>query len=353
MMAWLAWCVIGDCGLETRMASTADGHRGVGRRVTAVAALVSACVLLAACGDSGEGVGGAETAVGWVKYAGNPVLGGELGTVFDVSLLKEGDTFRMWFSWRPRKSIALVESTDGVHWGEPLIVLGPDEDTDWEADVNRPVVVKRFDGYHMFYTGQARGQSWIGYATSADGTTWARQSPQPVLAPDTPWEKVAVMSPHVMWDDETGQFQMWYSGGEQFEPDAIGVATSSDGLEWTKRSDNPVFTSDPTSDWERLKVTAAQVVRHGGWYVMFYIGFPDGDHGQIGVARSRNGITNWERHPENPIIRRGETGWDEVACYKPFAILEGDRWLLWYNGRGGGTEQIGLAVHEDVGLGFP
>lgn len=28
----------------------------------------------------------------WVKFEGNPVLGGDLGTVFDLSLLKEGGT---------------------------------------------------------------------------------------------------------------------------------------------------------------------------------------------------------------------------------------------------------------------
>ena len=141
-------------------------------------------------------------------------------------MLKEGDTYRMWFSWRPKQSVALVESDDGVHWSEPLIVLGPNADTDWEADINRPVVVKRPDGYHLWYTGQARGGSWIGYATSADGRTWNRMSDQPVLSPEEPWEKVAVMCPHVIWDEEAKQFQMWYSAGEQFEPDAIGFATS-------------------------------------------------------------------------------------------------------------------------------
>jgi hypothetical protein len=33
-----------------------------------------------------------------VKYEGNPVLGGALGTCFDIAVLKEGDTLRMWFS---------------------------------------------------------------------------------------------------------------------------------------------------------------------------------------------------------------------------------------------------------------
>ena len=61
-----------------------------------------------------------ETTAGWVKYAKNPVLGGDLGTCFDISVLKEGDTYRMWFSWRPKKSIALVESKDGIEWSKPV-----------------------------------------------------------------------------------------------------------------------------------------------------------------------------------------------------------------------------------------
>ena len=77
-----------------------------------------------------------ETTAGWVKYPKNPVLGSKLGTCFDISVLKEGDNYRMWFSWRPKKSIALVESKDGVQWSKPVIVLGPNEKTDWENDLN-------------------------------------------------------------------------------------------------------------------------------------------------------------------------------------------------------------------------
>ena len=55
----------------------------------------------------------ASTAGAWVKYPGNPVMGGKYGTCFDISVLKEGATYRMWVSWRPKQSIALVESKDG------------------------------------------------------------------------------------------------------------------------------------------------------------------------------------------------------------------------------------------------
>lgn len=293
-----------------------------------------------------------ETAAGWVKYAKNPVLGGDLGTCFDISVLKEGETYRMWFSWRPKKSLALVESKDGIEWSKPEIVLGPNDKTDWESDLNRPVVIKNGDLHQMWYTGQARGKSWIGYATSKDGKVWQRMSDKPVLSAESPWEKVAVMCPHVIYDDKAKLYSMWYSGGEQHEPNAIGYATSPDGLKWTKHENNPVFRPDPKNDWEKERVTACQVIRQGDWYVMFYIGFRDVDHAQIGIARSKDGITNWQRHSANPVIRSGIDKWDHDAVYKPYAIYDGQKWLLWYNGRRGGMEQIGLAIHEGEDLGF-
>ena len=297
----------------------------------------------------------ADTSAGWYKYASNPVLGGKLGTCFDVTLLREDDTYRMWFSWRPKKSVALVESRDGIHWGGPQIALGPNSDTEWEEDINRPAVVKRNDGYHMWYTGQARGHSWIGYATSPDGRTWTRVSAEPVLSSEQPWENVAVMCPHVLWDRHRQLYRMWYSAGEQYEPNAIGYATSPDGVHWTKHKDNPVFAADPNSEWEQHKVTACQVIPNSEWHTMFYIGFRDEHRAQIGLARSRDGITGWQRHPANPIIFPVDGAWDADACYKPFAIFDrrNDRWMLWYNGRKGSMEQIGLALHPGLDLGFP
>jgi predicted GH43/DUF377 family glycosyl hydrolase len=288
----------------------------------------------------------------WTKFQENPVLGGDLGTVFDVSVLKEEDGFRMWFSWRPKSSVAIVESNDGIHWSEPIIALGPNKATGWEDRINRPIVVKRPDGYHMWYTGQNHRNSYIGHAISSDGKTWSRTSDNPVLAPDQPWEKEAVMSPHVLWDEDQNGYRMWYSGGEQYEPDAIGYAVSPDGQTWSKLP-APVFGPSNESEWESFKVTGGQVILHNGWHIMFYIGFQDIDHAQIGLARSRDGITNWQRHPANPIIWRGVSGtWDHDAVYKPFAVLGDGRWYLWYNGRLHGKEQIGLAIHEGVDLGF-
>jgi hypothetical protein len=288
----------------------------------------------------------------WVKYKGNPVLGGQYGTCFDICVLRESGMYRMWVSWRPKKSVAITESKDGIRWSAPEVVLPPEPSTGWEEDMNRPIVVRREDGYHMWYTGQTEGMSKIGYAKSQDGRKWLRQSKTPVLEPSASWEKVAVMCPHVLWDRSARTWKMWYSAGEQYEPNAIGYATSPDGLHWHKPYDHPVIAPNPKNEWEKQRVAAAQIIQWKGWYYAFYIGFRDIDHAQVGLARSKDGVSQWERHAGNPIIRPTPDGWDADACYKPFAVYSDGTWRLWYNGRREHLEQIGLVLHHGEDLGF-
>jgi beta-1,2-mannobiose phosphorylase / 1,2-beta-oligomannan phosphorylase len=293
-----------------------------------------------------------DTSGGWVKYDQSPVLGGDLGTVFDVSVLdKTNGSYKMYCSWRPKKSIALSESRNGLDWSTPVICLTGNDSSSWEKDINRPSVLYKDGLYHMWYTGQADEHSWIGYATSTDGKIWNRQSSEPVISAELPWEKVAVMCPHVLYDDQSKLYKMWYSGGEQYEPDAIGYATSPDCINWTKFEGNPVFANNPSNEWEMAKVTACQVIKRQNDYLMFYIGFKNVDYAQIGMARSKDGISGWERFSDNPIIKPGNS-WDSSAVYKPFVIRDDHRWLLYYNGRKNDHEQIGIAIHENEDLGF-
>ncbi|MBQ9873815.1 MAG: hypothetical protein IJM30_05080 [Thermoguttaceae bacterium] len=295
----------------------------------------------------------AQSSSDWVKYENNPVLGGDLGVCFDVSLIREDGVFKMWFSWRTKHSIGYTESADGVNWSEPVVVLAP-RDSGWENLINRCGVVRKGDLYYMWYTGQTDKTSQIGFATSKDGIKWERRTETPVLKAEAEWEKVAVMCPDVQWDEEEQLFIMRYSGGEQYEPNAIGYATSKDGLHWTKYANNPIFAADPKTTWEQHKVTAGQVVKRGDWFYMFYIGFENEHLARIGIARSKDGISNWDRLKANPIVSPDQDKWDGDACYKPFAIYDEkeDLWRLWYNGRKGNVEQIGMVVHKGEDLGF-
>lgn len=324
-----------------------DGNRWQPTAHGITRCLVLLCLLLAGTARSAESTGSR-----WTKHPESPVLGGKkLGTIFDVSVVRMQGEYWMYLSWRGKKSIALSKSENGVTWSEPKIVLGPAE-TGWENQVNRPGVIYMDGVFHLWYTGQAKSRSKIGYATSKDGVSFTRRA-EPVLDPEAEWEKPSVMCPHVVWSREKKLFRMWYSGGNDYEPDAIGYATSKDGIHWKKHSSNPVFKADPATQWEKRKVTACQVLKHKDWYLMFYIGFEHKRLARIGLARSRDGITGWDRHPSNPIISPTPGAWDGESCYKPFAVFEkpANRWLLWYNGRSKG-EMIGLAIHDGENLGF-
>lgn len=305
---------------------------------------------------------------GWVKYEGNPVIGKEEDFCFDNHVVKLEDKYRMYFSWRTHYSIAYSESSDGFNWDEPKVVLSPREDIAWEEDLNRPTIVYKDGLYQMWYSGQTAGgfdeDKWvdvyieaavkndglsvIGYATSKDGINWERRD-EPVIVPTQPWEKDALMCPTVIWDEKKEIYEMWYTGGGWFEPDSIGYATSKDGITWEKHVNNPVFKAEPKNLWEQERVAGPHVLKMDGWYYMFYIGYEDLFKARICLARSKDGIKNWERHPSNPIISAGLPGsWECESIYKPFLRFdeENDRWLMYYNARTGTTERIGIAIHD-------
>jgi beta-xylosidase len=203
----------------------------------------------------------------------------------------------------------------------------------------------------MWYTGQTTRHSVIGLAESRDGITWQDVSPDPVFAASAAWEGGTVMAPDVILDDDN-KFKMWYSAGGQFEPIAIGYAESQNGIEWTRRN-GPVFSAAP-GGFDSARVAGASIVKQNGEYLLFYIGFRNIEESAICIAKSKNGIDGWTRHPANPIITPGRnpSDWDYDAVYKPTVLQEENRWLLWYNGRRHSVEQIGLAVHTGLALGL-
>lgn len=281
------------------------------------------------------------------KYEGNPVLGSKtLGTCFDVLVNRFDDRYRMDFSWRKYDSLAVTFSADGVHWDEPAITLPPDVNTGWEDWVNRSCVLLIDGVYRIWYTGQARGHSYIGYAESTDGLHFERKTPEPVLISEYPFEGESVMNPCVLY--ENGIYRMWYSAGETYEPNVLCYAESTDGLNWKKSRINPIFVHG-TKEFEQERIGGCQVIRTEDLgYVMMYIGYRDIDTACICAARSENGITNWERCPGNPLVAPTEGSWDADSCYKPSFMWDEAKgeWVIWYNGRHASDEFIGLAKYQ-------
>jgi hypothetical protein len=160
------------------------------------------------------------------------------------------------------------------------------------------------------------------------------------------------MNPYVRWDGSRGVWRMWYASGETFEPNVICYAESKDGVKWEKSPLNPIFVKG--RGWEKERVGGCEVhpLPDGRW-AMFYIGYSDIHTASIGCAVSPDGVTQWKRLAANPVVKPTPGGWDAEAVYKPsvFMDAEGGRWRLWYNGRTGTQEYIGMVEKDGLDLG--
>ena len=135
----------------------------------------------------------------------------------------------MFSSWRPKRCLAISISDDCLKWSDPQIILSPNKSL-FEDDLDRSVVVYKNNVFHLWFTSQNMTGSYINYAISNYTFIFERCTKIPVMIPEQKWEKQNVMCPHVLWDFQENIFKMQYSGGDKNEPNAIGYATSKDGI---------------------------------------------------------------------------------------------------------------------------
>lgn len=260
--------------------------------------------------------------------------------MFDPYCYVEDSCLTMLVSDRSNNVLATVTSTDGVHWGNYQILLSGVTDT-WENIVNRGCIVKQDSIYFLYYTGQYKGKSNIGVATSWNGVNFKRMSANPILKPEFAHEKVSVMNPCVIYDDENNCFKMWYSAGETYEPNVICYAESSDGIQWDKEEE-PVLQKGQ-NEWEKERVGGCQVLKIEEGYEIYYIGYQNVDVARICYAESADGI-HWVRSDNNLLLSPTEGSWDSDAVYKPSVVVWNGELHLYYNGRKEHGEYIGLAT---------
>lgn len=282
---------------------------------------------------------------GWEKY-NTPVIGGVNEIYFDPFVRKVKDKYIMIVSYRNDNSIRISYSENGILWAKPENILTGRPGA-WDSIVNRASYLVFNDMYYMWYSGQNNGRSAIGLAMSKDGCTFERCCNNALITADREYEGVSVMNPCVLWDETENLFKMWYSAGENYEPDVICYAISYDGMEWIKHKHNPVLKRG-IEEYDMAKVGGCDVIKYKGIYHMFYIGYENIDNARICHAFSKDGI-NWERDRDNPILSPAKDMWDKHAVYKPTVCLDENRLYLWYNGRTNTKEYIGLAVREVSG----
>jgi predicted GH43/DUF377 family glycosyl hydrolase len=222
----------------------------------------------------------------------------------------------------------------------------------WEwAGIGQPTCLYEDGIYKVWYAAagaEAVGDSVlrgrIGYAHSVDGINWTKHgSPSPVLDVGDPgqWDSRWLDTPAVVRDD--GCYRLYFYGDSLGAPcSALGLATSPDGVVWTKHDGNPILSKaeDPL-DWDGFWIESpavhydAQAHSYHMWYtgVGYGPGLPHDQSVMIGHATSPDG-ENWDKEPiSEPVLDAGAPGsWDDGWVATPAVVRIGDVFAMWYCG---------------------
>lgn len=189
----------------------------------------------------------------------------------------------------------------------------------------------------------------IGYATSTDGTSWTKYGGNPIFAATQTWQHDEVSVGTVLYDE--GTFKLWGHGGNNSGPRQIFYATSSDGLTWTLgNSNNPIVAPGTAGAWDESSVADACVIKMGPTdYRMWYVGKNASSVQAVGYATSSDGIS-WSKSGSNPVFQSGTAGqWDDNLVYGLRVVKRGcDRtgFHAWY------AADDGSVTNEGSGIGY-
>lgn len=238
------------------------------------------------------------SAIFWVKVSSIPagglktikmLYGSGLANFSGVNTFKYFDSFDKPAEWTP-------------YSGNPIIT--PDTGRFYATFSD---VLKLGDTYHMYYLADPIGGYAVHHATSLDGKTWTKDANNPVLSPGGAgeWDQYGVGVTTVWIDGAT--WYMLYRGITTADGiDAMGLATSTDGVHWTKdTAHNPVLSPGGVGAWDHLgaEIGNAGVIKVGSTYYAYYeCDYAGSRH--VGVATSTD-LISWIKDAANPILDGG------------------------------------------------
>lgn len=185
----------------------------------------------------------------------------------------------------------------------PSVVDGGGSPAEWEF-TSTPLISGSVYGYASivydsgtYYAYVHTTSDTIKRYTSADGLTWTDTGT--VLSASQAWENSRVGVPQVWKEGST--WYMLYRGGTSTN-DAVGLATSSDGITWSKEAGNPVF-KGASGTWEGGGAEATGPIKVGSTYYVYYeAGLGSGR--KVGIATSAD-LISWAKDARNPIFTGG------------------------------------------------
>jgi predicted GH43/DUF377 family glycosyl hydrolase/predicted esterase len=285
--------------------------------------------------------------------------------VSEPSVIMDRDTLKMWYigweeGWGLPTQVGHAWSLDGIRWSRyadnPILSA----DLQWEGiRINRVSVIKDENTYRMWYSAGDRSgfPNNIGYAWSEDGIIWTKYS-DPVLTPGNieEWDYFNISVGTVI--KEEAMFKMWYHGGTWMTGMQIGYATSIDGINWIKHNspetDSPPYhVSDPVmtsglfpEEWDFHSVWFPIVLSSQQGYEMWYSGSTLGSVGFLHYATSSDGIS-WFKSESNPVLSHPPE-WGDRSGYIGGSVLKyEDEYHLWYSNYHYQTGQSAIGYAKD------
>jgi beta-fructofuranosidase len=110
---------------------------------------------------------------------------------------------------------------------------------------------------------------------------------------------------------------------------SVGHAVSKDMFEWTELP--PAIACGKPGEFDAYSIYHMDVFINDGTWYMFYTGLDKGGPGEqqsVGLATSRDGV-RWTKHGKNPVLR-ADPRWYEQAIPREAAYQEKDFDRLWF-----------------------
>lgn len=222
--------------------------------------------------------------------------------------------------------IGIAESKDLVNWekiGE-IVPVASYESKGLCAPCARVIDKK----VHLFYQTYGNGKNdAICHAWSDDGINFTRNDTNPIFSPDGSWNCGRAIDAEII-NFKGKYYLYYATRDPDFKIQMQGVAiascnTSFDRQNWKNLStDNPILR--PELAWEKDCIEGASVIEKDGVLYMFYAGAYNNAPQQIGVAVSSDGI-NWKRLSNKPFLRNGNPGeWNSSESGHPHIFQDKD-----------------------------
>ena len=201
-------------------------------------------------------------------------------------------------------------SSDGVTWavadGDPLERIGLELAA--PGPIPTSVLIETDGSWTMYIWGRSdpagvqAASVWRATATAASGP-WVAD-PAPVLTPGVDgWDSRDVDFPSVVRTADG--YLMAYSGVTDGEIVHIGLATSTDGIAWTKLPE-PIISPGHCGDFDDRSITIPRLIGTDVGYLIVYLAFAtDSNDAAVGLSASADGLT-WACASPTPLLERSD-----------------------------------------------